>query len=268
MNVPSPPRTALIALALTSVLVAAPARGTEIAEPGLLTLDLGVTDPSYLGVMRQDLATALCGSPPDGDTKDPKMLAANDGGHRLNAVGLEVLSSHDEGDGTTVEVAVQAAGFDLTGGELLETHCGKWSYRVILEPAALQPPATLKLLRADAAATSGVFTGAVPIAARMEFTPEEGLGALAFPLDLTLELQGPWAAARPSLQSPPLDEGGRVPERAPTNLVLLATFANGQYEPASTPTVQRSIQYSALGQLVLEASAEALATLNGTAGDR
>lgn len=261
MNTKSTPRpTTLLALAVLTFLAAAQVRADSIV-PGTLSLDLGDSLPTYLGVSSSLLGAELCGSPPNGDTKDPKLLAANDGGHSTNALALGVLATTESSDGTEIVVDVTTTGLQLFGPKPLDSDCGQWNYRVILVAYAGQPVTSLTLHRASATDRTGVFTGTVTLTATMEFTEIDTLEVVELPIDLTLALQGPWATASGTGRPP---RGGRQAPSPPTsNLALFAVLVDGVFAPLSTPNVQSSSQYGAGGQVVLQASASSLVALNG-----
>lgn len=243
-------------LVLLGVAAWFPALSADVPiSPADVTLDLGPSDPSYLGVSCQELATDLCGYS-SGGPKDPKLLAANDGGQR--AVTFAVEGARESPDGLSIAVDLTTIAFATGGAEPLSTHCGEWDYRVILEPLGLQQLATLTLHRATATALVGVFTGSVPVSTRMVFTSKEGQ-VREYALDLTLELQGPWASVHAAGGE---NEGRGGPPPGTPSLVLFTVSSNGRFVPAPTPNVQYSIQYSQIGQLVLQADAASVTALN------
>lgn len=251
----------VLALAL---LLPGVAEAQEI-DPGLLEIDLGTSHQTFLGISPSSLESDLCGVVVTGGTKDPKLLASNDGSHRQDALALAVMAVHPIGDGSTVELEVATAGFQLAGSAPLGTVCGSWTYRVILDPRVVPESRTLTLHRNGPNDNLGVFSGTVEFAATIECTEEETLEVREIPLSLSLDLQGPWAAAPSSSRGGGGDPRGRqAPPPPTTNLVLFAGPVNGEFGPLSTPNVQRSLEYvSALGQVVLQASDSSIAALNG-----
>lgn len=256
-------RTATFVFTLALTLLSPLTAYAQDIDPGLLLIDLGTSHPTFLGISPSSLETDLCGIPPDGDTKDPKLLASNDGSHRQDAVALAATAVHPIGDGSTVEVAVEAVGFQLNGVAPLATGCGSWTYRVILDSRAAPTSSSLTLHRNSPSDSLGVFSGTVDFAATIECTHEETQEVHEIPLTLSLDLQGPWAAGPSSSRGGGSPRGRQAP--APTtNLVLFAGPVNGLFGPLSTPNVQRSVDYGmAQGQVVLQASDESIAALNG-----
>ncbi|MDX1998051.1 MAG: hypothetical protein SF066_10065 [Thermoanaerobaculia bacterium] len=266
MNTMNTNRRTATLLALISALVLPLVAHAQAIDPGLLEIDLGTSHQTFLGISPSSLESELCGLPPDSDTKDPKLLASNDGSHRQNALALAVTAVHPIGDGSTLELEVTTAGFQLVGSAPLATVCGSWTHRVILDPRVVPESRTLTLHRNSPNDNLGVFSGTVEFAAKIEFTEEETLEVQEIPLSLSLDLQGPWAAAPSSSRGGGGNPRGRqavvtLPE---TNLVLFAGPVNGEFGALSTPNVQRSVEYqSAQGQVVLQANPASIAALNG-----
>lgn len=265
MNTMNANRHTATFLALTLILLFPVATNAQDIDPGVLEIDLGTSHQTFLGISPSSLETDLCDfSPPNGDTKDPKLLASNDGSHRLNAMALAVTAAHPIGDGSTVELEVATTGFQLVGSGPLGTACGTWTYRVVLDSRAVPSSTTLMLHRNSPSDVLGVFSGTVEFAAKIECTHDDTLEVRDIPLTVSLDLQGPWAAAASSSGGGGNPRGRQVVAPPTTNLVLFAGPVNGELGPLSTPNVQRSVEYgNAQGQVVLQASDASIAALNG-----
>lgn len=110
-----------------------------------------------------------------------------------------------------IDAIVYPDSWETVGTGLLGSACGPWSYHATLDSAVSQAPGTLSLWPETGDPTRGVFTGTLPIAARL-YLENAGLGlTYDLPLELDVPLRGSWTA-------PPFAPG--APSSSASNLSL------------------------------------------------
>jgi hypothetical protein len=123
-----------------------------------------------------------------------------------------VVSSTLLPDGS-IGVIVYPTSWEIVGSRLLPSPGGPWSYRATLDPAVAQAPGSLTLWPEAGDPSRGVFTGILPITARL-YLENAGLGlTYDLPLELDIPLRGSWTA-------PPLASGMPAPAPSASNLSL------------------------------------------------
>lgn len=224
----------------------------QAISAGKSALELAASPASYLGIDLDQLEASLCAAPPAPSTRDPKLVIANDGGQTGRVLSLEVSSAHG---GTLIAVDVTPGSLAFVGPSPFVTACGGWDYRVTLDNGRLAPSSTLALLRNAPSDTSGVFTGVVQVPAAVELVPQLGGASQWRFYTLSLDLSGGWALAL-------APAGGRGAPLGSSNLVLFAQKSGASWVKGAQPAVQRSLEETAAGQLMLEATDAGIVSLN------